>query len=78
MQRSETHEGPTTGPLDRQEEPRTDKTASQETVEGCFFCGLGSYHPTCDRPGCENQTHGFGPEGKRTLSYCGSCRSGPL
>lgn len=37
----------------------------------CFFCNNRSdYHPTCDRPGCDTQTHGGGPEGKVTTSYC--------
>jgi len=43
-------------------------------MTGCFFCdGQTKYHPTCDRPGCENHTHGRGEEGKITRSYCDEC-----
>jgi len=47
---------------------------------GCFYCDLETEgaHPTCDRPGCDRQTHGSGPEGKRVLSYCPSCRDNAL
>jgi len=45
-------------------------------MKGCFWCqGHTDYHPTCDRPGCDNDVHGFGPDGKRTISYCGACRT---
>jgi len=38
---------------------------------GCFYCsGDTDYHPTCDRPGCERQTHGFDEDGTTTRSYC--------
>jgi len=42
---------------------------------GCFYCAC-SYeaHSTCDRPGCENQTHGKGIDGKTVLSCCDGCR----
>lgn len=41
-------------------------------MSGCWFCeGQTDYHPTCDRPGCDSETHGGGPEGKRVTSYCG-------
>jgi hypothetical protein len=45
---------------------------SVEPATGCFYCdGHTDYHPTCDRPGCETATHGFGKDGgKRTVAYC--------
>ena len=53
--------------------------STDEAVSDCFFCeGWTDYHPTCDRPGCDNLTHGFGPEGKRTVSYCNEHGRGPL
>jgi len=40
----------------------------------CWYCELSSdYHPTCDAPGCRNDTHGRGPEGKTVESYCDEC-----
>ena len=46
-------------------------------VSSCFFCdGYTDYHPECDRPGCTNKTHGTGPEGKITTSYCEDCSGG--
>lgn len=47
-------------------------------MAGCFYCGLwnSAGHPRCDRPGCSYMVHGYGPEGKRTKSYCDSHRSG--
>lgn len=50
---------------------------SAEPVSGCFYCnGQTDYHPECDRPGCDNATHGFGPDGKRTVAYCNEHREG--
>jgi hypothetical protein len=46
-------------------------------VEGCWYCDLDQWHPTCDRPGCEVNVHGFGPDGKRTTAYCRGHRSTP-
>ena len=47
------------------------KQSTDNAGSGCFFCeGYTDYHPACDRPGCENLTHGFGPEGKWTVAYC--------
>lgn len=44
---------------------------------GCFYCeGNTDYHPTCDHPGCDEATHGRGPEGKTVKSYCEDCREG--
>lgn len=55
-----------------------DATAEKRPVSGCFWCeGHTDYHPECDRPGCENPTHGFGPDGQSTLSYCNDHREGP-
>jgi len=46
----------------------------QDTV--CFFCeGQTDYHPTCDRPDCDKKTHGHGPDGTTTRSYCPTHRS---
>jgi hypothetical protein len=43
-------------------------------MSGCFFCeGQTDYHPTCDWPGCDKPTHGKGPDGKITESYCEGC-----
>jgi len=39
-------------------------------MNDCWFCGNEEYHPTCDRPGCTNHTHGRGEDGKRVRSYC--------
>jgi hypothetical protein len=60
--------------------PPTESNRLLTDGSGCFYCALETddAHPTCDRPGCENQTHGRGPEGKRVLSYCSSCRDNPL
>ena len=53
-------------------------TRESETIvadgQGCFFCTETDYHPDCDRPGCENDTHGFGPRGMRTNAYCDDCQ----
>lgn len=47
-----------------------------ETIR-CFYCaGESEYHPTCDLPGCENQTHGHGDDGTTVLSYCETHREG--
>jgi len=46
-------------------------------MSSCFFCaGYTDYHPECDRPGCTNKTHGTGPGGKITTSYCEDCSGG--
>ena len=45
--------------------------------ERCWYCGLENHHPTCDRPGCEELTHGTGPDGKRVPAYCRGHRSTP-
>lgn len=55
---------------------KTELTATDGGPD-CFYCGgTTDYHPTCDRPGCENQTHGSGPDGKLVKSYCHDCRPG--
>lgn len=43
----------------------------------CFYCDLETEgaHPTCDRPDCNNLTHGYGQERKRVLSNCPRHRS---
>jgi hypothetical protein len=57
--------------------PESDIGASDEKSADCFYCGgTTDYHPQCDRPGCENHTHGTGPEGKLVKSYCHDCRPG--
>jgi hypothetical protein len=55
-----------------------DETAGDKSTDiDCFFCGgTTDYHPTCDRPGCTNQTHGHGDDGKTTRSYCSEHRGG--
>jgi len=68
---SSASEAPGVGDASERQES-TDKADSD-----CFFCqGYTDYHPICDRPGCENLTHGFGSEGKRTLSNCSEHSSG--
>ncbi len=48
----------------------------------CWWCGTAGvdgaarYHPTCDRSGCDNKTHGYGPDGTRHKAYCPDCREG--
>lgn len=43
---------------------------------GCWWCESSTdYHPVCDAPGCENDTHGHGPAGKTVSSYCDGCAS---
>jgi hypothetical protein len=66
-------------PGEKQSTETHSKRLLTETDGGtdCFYCaGKTDYHPTCDRPGCENQTHGSGPEGKVVTSYCASCGGG--
>lgn len=56
----------------------------------CFWCRARSgvtgdpndppvpdYHPTCDNPACDNETHGFGSNGTTTMAYCDECRGDP-
>jgi len=42
---------------------------------GCFWCeGTTEYHPTCDSPDCNNQTHGHGSDGTTVDAYCADCK----
>lgn len=64
-------------PVEILEEIGSDQELATDGGSDCFYCGgTTDYHPTCDKPGCENHTHGSGPEGKLVKSYCPSCRPG--
>lgn len=48
---------------------------TSEVSQSCWYCdGESDYHPTCDNPGCDNETHGRGEFGKSVFSYCPDCR----